>query len=332
MRAILIGFGFIGKNLVSALYEKLGLIRRVHPGFKLIGVASSKGYLINEEGLDLGALRKASRLDEYSGPGKLVEAPALELIKQSGADVAFEATPTNIVDGQPGLAHIEEAIRCGMHVVTSNKGPLVVAYRRLVDLAASRGVELKFEATVAGAIPLFSLVKYSLRGSEVKRVYGILNGTTNYILTRMHFDGLSFELALREAVERGIAERDPSYDIEGIDAACKLVIIANAIMGREAKIGDVKRRGISGVTREAVALAKKAGYAIKLVATADEEGLSLRPRLVPLSHPICVHGVLNAVCLETDLAGRITLIGPGAGRETVAAMINDLLLLPARAG
>ncbi|MEM4700203.1 MAG: homoserine dehydrogenase [Candidatus Nezhaarchaeales archaeon] len=331
MRGLLIGFGSIGKSLVDALYRKLGLIRQVHPGFKLMGVASSKGYVFNEDGLDLEALRRAAKINEYSGPGKMVEAPAIELIRYCDADVVFEATPTNIVDGQPGLTHIEEALRRGMHVVTSNKGPLVVAYKRLVDLAASRGVELKFEATVAGAIPIFSLVRYTLRGSEVRRVYGILNGTTNYILTRMHFDGLSFEAALQEARERGIAERDPSYDVEGIDAACKLVIVANAIMGREAKIGDVKRKGISSVTREAVALARKAGYAIKLVASADSE-LSVKPMLIPLNHPLCVHGVLNAVCIETDLAGTITVVGPGAGRETVAAMINDLLTLPSKVG
>ncbi|MCX8204714.1 MAG: homoserine dehydrogenase [Candidatus Nezhaarchaeota archaeon] len=330
MRAILIGYGFIGRSLVDALHRKMGLVKQFHPDFKLVGVASSRGYLINEGGLDLERLSRTTKISEYLGPGRLVEGPAIELIRYSEADVVFEATPTNIVDGQPGITHMEEALKGGMHVVTSNKGPLVIAYRRLVELAASHGVELKFEATVAGAIPLFSLVKYTLRGSEVKRVYGILNGTTNYILTRMHFDGVSFDTALQEAKERGIAERDPSYDVEGIDAACKLVIIANAIMGREAKIGDVRRKGVSGITREAVMLAKKAGYAIKSVASADEE-LAVKPRLVPLNHPLCVHGTLNVVCLETDLAGKITLVGPGAGRETVAAMINDLLLLPPKA-
>ena len=328
MKAILVGFGFIGRSLVKALASKLELIKRFHPGFKLIGVATRQGYLLDDN-LDLAALKEASKISDY--PGRLHEAPALELIEASGADVLFEATPTNVVDGQPGLAHMEAAIRAGMHVVTSNKGPLVVAYRRLMELAARRGVEVKFEATVAGAVPLFSLVSSSLKGDEVKRVYGILNSTTNYILSRMHFDNVSFEAALREAKERGIAERDPSNDIEGIDAACKLVIIANAIMNRDAKIQDVERTGISKVTREAVGLARKAGCAIKLIASASEV-LTVRPRLVPLNHPLCVHGTLNAVCLETDLAKRLIIIGPGAGEETVSAMINDLLSLPSRGG
>ncbi|RLF08991.1 MAG: homoserine dehydrogenase, partial [Thermoprotei archaeon] len=280
MKAILVGFGFIGRSLVKALARKLDLVKRFHPGFKLIGVADVQGYLLDERGLDLDALSGAVKVTEY--PGRLREAPALELIEASGADLMFEATPTNVVDGQPGLSHIEAALRAGMHVVTSNKGPLVVAYRRLMELAASRSVELKYEATVAGAIPVFSLVRSSLRGDEVRRVYGILNGTTNYILSRMHFDDVSFEAALREAQERGIAERDPSYDVEGIDAACKLVIVANALMGRDTKIGDVEREGISKVTREAVRLARKAGYAVKLIASADEK-LAVRPRLVPLS-------------------------------------------------
>lgn len=330
MKAILVGFGFIGRSLVKSLQSKLGLIKRFHPGFKLIGVADVEGYLLDERGLDLEALSRVSKITEY-GASRLIEAPALELIQQSGADVLFEATPTNVVDGQPGLTHIEEALKMGMHVVTSNKGPLVVAYRRLVELAHSQGVELRFEATVAGAIPVFSLVKYALRGDEVKRVYGILNGTTNYILSRMFFDDLSFDIALREAQERGIAEKDPSYDVEGIDAACKLVIIANALMGMDAKIGDVEREGITKVSREAIKLGREAGYAIKLIASAGER-LVVGPRLIPLNHPICVHGTLNAVCLETDLARQIIVIGPGAGEETVSAMINDLLLLPGRGG
>jgi homoserine dehydrogenase len=328
LKAILVGFGLIGRSLVKALARKLELVRRYHPGFKLIGVATRQGYLL-EDSLDLAVLKEVSKLSEY--PGRLHEAPALELIEASGADVLFEATPTNVVDGQPGLAHMEAAIRAGMHVVTSNKGPLVVAYRRLMELAAKRKVEVKFEATVAGAVPLFSLVSSSLKGDEVKRVYGILNSTTNYILSRMHFDNVSFEVALREARERGIAERDPSYDVEGVDAACKLVIIANAILKRDAKIQDVERAGISKVTREAVALARKAGYAIKLIASAGGE-LTVKPRLIPLNHPLCVHGTLNAVCFETDLARRIIVIGPGAGEETVSAMINDLLSLPGRGG
>ncbi|PCN50312.1 hypothetical protein B6U99_05115 [Candidatus Geothermarchaeota archaeon ex4572_27] len=321
MKAILVGFGFIGRSLVKAIRDKLEVLRSLDPDFKLVGVSDVEGYLLDQGGLDLVKLSEARRVADYPG---LVEGGSLELIERSGADILIEATPTNVVDGQPGLSHIERALELGMHVVTSNKGPLVVAFRRLHELASRKGVKLLYEATVAGATPLFSLVRGCLRGDRVRRVYGILNGTTNYILSRMHFDGLDFEEALREAQALGLAERDPSYDIDGVDAACKVVILANALMGMDVKLSDVKRRGIRGVTREAVRLARRAGYAIKLIAYAGER-LEVAPRLVPLGHPVCVHGALNAVHLELDVAGGITIIGPGAGRETVSAMINDLI-------
>lgn len=329
MRAILVGFGFIGRNLVKSIRDKLAVIKSFHPQFKLVGISDVEGFLFDEEGLDLERASSISKITEYLE--KIHEGSSIELIERSEADVLIEATPTNVVDGQPGLSHIEKALNLGMHVVTSNKGPLVIAFKRLMDLAKRKGVELKYEATVAGAIPIFSLVRDCLRGNHVRKIYGILNGTTNYILSRMHFDDISFEVALREAQERGIAERDPTYDVEGIDAACKVVILANAILGKDAKINDVKREGIKRVSREAVRLARKAGYAIKLVAVVGDR-LEVGPRLVALNHPICVHGTLNAVHLETDLAGEITIVGPGAGEETVSAIINDLLSLPMSGG
>jgi homoserine dehydrogenase len=140
----------------------------------------------------------------------------------------------------------------------------------------------------------------------------------------MFFEEISFDIALKEAQEKGIAERDPSYDVDGIDAACKIVILANALMGRNAKIEDVERVGVRGVTQEAISLAKKANYAIKLIGTIDRR-LEVAPKLVPINHPLCVHGTLNAIHLETDLAREITLVGYGAGKETVSAILNDLI-------
>ena len=171
---------------------------------------------------------------------------------------------------------------------------------------------------------MFSLVRECLRGDRVIRISGILNGTTNYILSRMFFEEIGFEIALKEAQERGIAEKDPSYDVDGIDAACKLVILANALMKRDVGFGDVERVGIRGITQEAVSLAKKANYAIKLIGTIDRR-LEVAPKLVPVNHPLCVHGTLNAIHLETDLAREITLVGYGAGKETVSAILNDLI-------
>ncbi len=323
MKLILVGFGFIGRSLIEAIYQKGGLLNKIDEDFKLVGVAARDGYIYDNKGLSQEKLSSLKRVSEYS-PDFFKRKTSIELIENAEADLMVEATPTNIVDGEPGLTHIEKALARGMHVVTANKGPLVVAFKELTDLAKKEGVKLKYEAAVAGALPVFSLVKECLQGDRILKISGILNGTANYILSKMYFEGTSFELALREAQERGITEKDPSYDVEGIDAACKVVILANALMGRNVKFSDVERVGIRRITPEAVSLAKKSGYVIKLIGTVDKT-LEVAPKLIPENHPLCVHGTLNALHLEMDLAGEITLIGYGAGKPTISAVLNDII-------
>ncbi|MEM1566106.1 MAG: homoserine dehydrogenase [Candidatus Bathyarchaeia archaeon] len=324
MRLLIVGFGFLGKSLVKAIRNKIDLLKSVDHNFKIIGVADSKGYLYSSKGLiieELSALNRLSEHKEYK-----TSETAAELISKDLCDIIVEVTPTNIINGEPGLTHITQALKNGIHVVTANKGPLVLAFKQLTSLAEKNGCDLLYEGTVAGAIPVFSLVRECLQGDKIVKLSGILNGTVNYILSRMHFEEISFEIALKEAQERGIAEKDPSYDIDGIDAACKVVILANAIMGRNAKLQDVERIGIRGITQEAISLAKKANYAIKLIGTVDKK-LEVSPKLVPINHPLCVHGTLNAIHIQTDLAKEITLVGHGAGKETVSAILNDLITI-----
>ncbi|MCS7120104.1 MAG: homoserine dehydrogenase [Candidatus Bathyarchaeota archaeon] len=330
MNTIIIGYGFIGKELVKAIYDKIEVIRGLDRNFRIVGVSTSRGYVFDEKGLDIKKLCGLKDISEYGDnyrPGR----SSIELIERSNAGLMVEATPTNIKDGEPAVTFIRCALKKGISVVTPNKGPLVVAFKELEALAAKNDCEFLYEATVAGAIPIFSLVRECLAGDGVIRISGILNGTTNYILSKMHFEETSFSLALKEAQERGITERDPSYDIDGIDAACKVVILANALMNKEARFEDVERVGIRGITQEAIALAKKSNFAIKLVGTI-EKNLEVAPKLVPINHPLCVHGTLNAVHIETDLAREITLIGHGAGKETVSAVLNDILTVLRRRG
>ena len=322
---LIVGFGFIGRELVRTFHEKLDEIKRLDRDFRVVGVSNSRGYLYDRDGLNLEKLSNVKELSDYST--KYYEGGSTEeLMEKGNADLMVEATPTNIKDGEPGLTFIKRALSKGIHVVTSNKGPLVVAFKELTSLAEENGCHLLYEGTVAGAIPIFSLVKRCLQGDKILRISGILNGTTNYILSRMYFEGTSFELAFKEAQERGITERDPSYDVDGIDAACKVVILANALMNRNVKFGDVNRTGIRRITQEAVSLAKKSNYAIKLVGSIDRR-IEVAPKLVPINHPLCVHGTLNAVHIETDLAKEITLVGYGAGKETVSAVLNDVLTI-----
>ncbi|MEM0381839.1 MAG: homoserine dehydrogenase [Nitrososphaerota archaeon] len=313
IRCGIIGYGFLGRRLAKHLtgYRERGL--------KLTLLANSKGYLHVEDGLDIEGL-----MEEISThPGFRASHP-MEAIENGLADLLIVLTPTNVYNGEPGLTYIREALGRGIDVVTADKGPLVIAFRELTSLARSMGASLCYEATVGGGIPVFSLARHSLRGDRILSIRGILNGTTNYILTRMHFEGLTLDLALQEAQMMGLAERDPGLDLGGIDSACKVVILANALLGLDKKLEDVKVKGITQVTPDAILAAKELGMTIKLVGSVGDGKLSVAPRLVRLNHPLCVHGTLNAIQFKMEVMGDLTLIGRGAGESTVSALLSDI--------
>lgn len=309
MRCGIIGYGFLGRRLAKKL------ISYRSKGLKLSLLANSKGYLV-VDGEHLPD-------DITSRPGFKATNP-IEAVRKELLDILVVLTPTNVKSGEPGLTYIREALRGGIDVVTADKGPLVVAYRELTSLADSMGALLCYEATVGGGIPVFSLARHSLIGDRIISMRGILNGTTNYILTRMHFEGLPLDLALQEAQMLGLAERDPSLDLGGIDSACKVVILANALLGMNKKLEDVKVRGINRVTSDAILAAKELGMTIKLVGSIEGDRLSVTPRLVRLNHPLCVHGTLNAIQFNLEIMGDLTLIGRGAGESTVSAILSDI--------
>jgi homoserine dehydrogenase len=253
-----------------------------------------------------------------------------EVIAAADYDVLVEVTPTNALTGEPALTYITAALGMGRNVVTSNKGPVALKYRQLMKIAREHGVQLRFEATVCGAIPIIQALEHGVAGNEITQLYGVLNGTCNYILTRMADEGLTYEQALLEARELGYAEADPTYDVKGIDAAIKLVILANAIFGLDKQLDDVDLTGIDHVTSDALALAEEHDCTIRLIGEIiPKEGiLRLSPRIIPKNHPLVVEGTLNAVNVNTDMAGEITMIGKGAGSlETASAIISDLLFI-----
>jgi len=220
------------------------------------------------------------------------------------------------------------ALKGGKNVITSNKGPLALKFKELSRAAKRSGVQLRFEGTVGGATPIINLSRELLRGEKILSIRGILNGTCNFILNRMKEEGLPFAQALREAQDMGIAERDPSYDIDGIDSACKAAILANAIFDLDRTYSDVKRTGIGGVTEEAVSLAAEEKKVIRLIGEISNKRLEVAPRLVPIGHPLSIGGTRNIVQIHTDLAGEITVAGRGAGKfETASAILSDLVAL-----
>jgi len=196
----------------------------------------------------------------------------MDVVKESDYDILVEVTPTDAKTGQPGISYITEALKRGKHVVTSNKGPVALKYRELTELATRKGVRFLFEATVGGSMPVFNLMRGPLAGNEVMSIEGIFNGTCNYILTRMASEGLPYDMVLSEAKELGIAEADPTYDVEGIDTALKMVILANSVFGMDVRLEDVDRVGISSVCLEALKLAGEADMVIKLIGEVHPNG------------------------------------------------------------
>ncbi|MCQ8902561.1 MAG: homoserine dehydrogenase [Methanothrix sp.] len=320
VRISLVGYGVVGHGVVDVISRKRKMLRELGLDLKIVSITDHTGTLVEEDGISGEKVLGNRTLQDIANS----EMSAKETIRSVNSELVVEVTPTNIVHGQPGLGHMEEALANGKHVVTSNKGPLVVAYNKLKRLADDNGVMLKFEATVGGTMPLINLIERTLVGNTILGIRGIFNGTCNYILTRMADEQYPFSRALAEAQELGYAEADPTYDIEGVDTAAKIVILANAIFNMNVKYNDVQVRGITEITPEALALAKKHGYVIKLIG--EVPALTVRPMLVPIRSPLAVGSTLNAAAIYTDLSGTITVTGLGAGGvETAAAILSDIV-------
>lgn len=328
MKVVIAGFGTVGQGIAEVIGMRQELfVKSFGQPVRIVGAFDSMTFVKNAKGLDPKELvaRKAATgrvgTREVGGGVK-------EFIEEYDFDTLIETTPTNILDAEPGYTHIMAALNSGKNVITSNKGPLALRFRELSKAAAKNKVQLRYEASVGGAMPVINLSRELLRGEEIYSLRGILNGTCNFILNRMKDEGLPFDQALREAQEMGIAERDPTYDIDGVDSACKLAILANAIFGMDITYNDVVRTGIRSITEDAIALAGEQKKVIRLIGEINNKRLEVSPRMVPNGHPLAIGGTLNIVQLITDLAGEITVVGRGAGRmETASAILSDLLAI-----
>jgi len=325
LKISIIGFGVVGQGVAHAILSKQKYLNDIGIDLRVIGISDSKGCVISPDGIDLESTLKRKKQKGTVAKG---DGSGIDIIRDIQHDIVVEVTPTNIQNGEPGLGNMQAAFNAGRHVVTSNKGPLTLRFSELKELAEDNGLFFRYEATVGGAVPIFNLVHEALAGNSVIGIEGILNGTTNYILTRMADERMPYELVLKEAQELGIAEAYPGYDVEGIDSACKLVIIANSIFGQNATYKDVDVTGITKITPEALELASKNNYVVKLVCEARDGRLTVAPRLVPKRHPLAVGGTLNVASILTDLAGRITISGKGAGSiETASSILSDIIYI-----
>ncbi len=331
---VVVGLGVVGTGLAEILHNKKEILKEKYKfEYRITGICDLvKGSIYDEKGLDLQemlTLNKAKgKIDEY--PCKEKGLTSVDMITKPGTDIVAEITPTNVKTGEPGLTHIRKALENKKHVVTTNKGPIALKYRELSDLARKNKVYLGFEGTVMSGTPAINVGTRDLAGCDIKSIRGILNGTTNYILTLME-EGRSYAEVLKEAQEKGYAEADPTADVEGYDPLAKIVILANAVMNGDVNINTVYREGITKITREDIEKAKKEGKRIKLVGKAWRENkvvkAQIKPETLPLTDPLAnVMGVLNAVTFETDVTGNVTVIGPGAGAYTAGyALLTDML-------
>ncbi|GAC1626172.1 MAG: homoserine dehydrogenase [Ktedonobacteraceae bacterium] len=340
IRLSIIGFGVVGQGLAQLLATKKELLRHEFEiEVALVSVATSRhGFIYREDGLDIPTLLElvAARQPLSAHLGIRKWESTLEGLRATGGDVLAEATGTNLRDAEPGLSHIRAALTQGMHVTTANKGPAALAANELFDLARQHRVELRLESTVMAGTPVISTVREGMAGARVHAVRGILNGTTNYILTAMA-QGRDYAEVLAEAQARGYAEADPTADVEGYDVVAKTLILAALVFGRSLKPEQVQRTGITAITKEQVRQAHDSGKRIKLIAALEmdprDAGAPLTARVEPVALPLHdplaqVDGAMNAITFQTDTLSQVTISGPGAGGlQTGQGLLADLIAI-----
>lgn len=332
-RLALVGFGNVGQGMTQILQDQGNFLAEgfgIH--FQIVAVNDVKfGSLFDPKGLSVESLLKAAAVGDLTTiPAQSYDWPVDAMIEKSNADTLVEASFTNLETGEPALSYIQQALEKGIHVATTNKGPIALHFPELRQLAKTNNVQIGFEGTVMSGTPTLSVGRNLLSAAGITRIQGILNGTTNFILTQME-DGATYDEALSDAQALGYAEADPTGDVEGHDAAGKVVILSNLVLALNLTLGEVDCQGITGLTPADIEQAKNEGKRWKLIGTVEQTNgqvtASVRPMKISLQHPLAsVSGATNAITYSTTTLGDVTLIGPGAGRkETGYALINDLL-------
>jgi len=331
-RIVIAGFGNVGRSLVKLILEREGIIRdRYGIDIVIVGIADSSGFVIDPEGFGRETL---TRLLEAPRGGLartcigMVRHDVVDVIDETVPDFLLDLTPANYDTGEPGLTYIVNAIRRGVNVVTANKAPLVLKYDYLMSLSRSRNVKFGYRATVFGGVPVIDVLRH-LSAHRILKVEGIVNATTNYILSRVFYDGLSLSQAIDEARRIGVMEANPALDLEGIDAAAKIAIIANTL-GISMTLKDVERIGITSLSEEEIDRLRKEGKVVKLIAELDVEKRRASVRPVPLDSSddlAQVKYLLNAVRIVSDL-NNIVIKGVGGGpAETAVNVLSELIEL-----
>ena len=314
MKLAVVGAGAVGLS-VAELAESYG--------HTVTALADSRSAAVDADGIDVSSAIESKQREGAVGT------TAPETALDGTYDVLVEATPTTLGDAQPAFGHLRTALERDRHVVLANKGPVAQRYGEVRELERESDGSVRFEATVGGAIPVLSTIE-AVGTANITAVRGILNGTANFILSRMAAEGLAYEHALAEAQDLGVAETDPTFDVDGTDAALKCVILANVLSDEQTvTLDDATVEGIEDLPVSALELAHDDGQTIRLVGSVGGDAVSVGPRLVPDHGTLAVTGTRNIVQFETTHAGLLNNSGRGAGGpETATAIMADIGLLP----
>ena len=309
MKLAIVGAGAVGASTLELAGEY---------GHEVVAIADSSSAAVDSDGLDPEPV--LARKNDEGTVGD--EAPDAAL--GADYDVLVEATPTTLGDADPGFSHVRQALERDRHVVLANKGPVAERYSDVRALERDSAGSVLFEATVGGAIPALSTIR-DVGASHVTAIRGVLNGTANFVLSRMAAEGLDYEHVLAEAQDLGVAEADPSFDVQGTDAALKCVILANVLYDEEYTLADADVSGIEDLPGSALELAAEDGRTVRLIGEVADGEVRVGPRLVPEHGTLAVTGTRNIVQLDTEHAGRLNVSGRGAGGpETASAVLADV--------
>ncbi len=333
----LLGCGTVGLKFLELIQEKkTDLKRRYNLELSIVGVADSTGVAIDEAGLDIDQLievkEKQKKIGLYPEKGKLGVLGS-EILDKVKVDIVIEAGISDVETGGLGLEYAKKAFGLGIHVVFVSKGALVHSYEELTLLASENNAEMKVSGATAAALPTVDVALQSLAGTEIELIQGIFNGTTNYILTQMTEHEVSYQDALKKAQEKGIAEPDPTNDVEGYDTASKVLILANAVMDVNLTFKDVEITGITKVTMEQIESARKNGQVIKLMGTVRKENGQIKavvkPEKLIADHPMAnVHNSEKGIHFVTDTMGDLTVSGGRSDpKAAAAAALKDTIML-----
>ena len=309
MKLAVLGAGAVGTSVVELAGDY---------GHEVVAVADSSSAVVDSAGID------PETVTDRKADGGSVGSEDPEAALAADYDVLVEATPTTLGDAEPGFSHVTRALDRDRHVVLANKGPVAERYGDVQAATRDSDGEVLFEATVGGAIPTLSTID-DVGPDHVTAVRGVLNGTANFILTRMAAEGLGYEHVLAEAQDLGVAEADPTFDVEGTDAALKCVILANVLYDREYTLADAEVSGIADLPGSALELAAEDGRTVRLIGEVADGEVRVGPRLVPENGTLAVTGTRNIVQLDAEHAGRLNISGRGAGGpETASAVLADV--------